>query len=768
MVHLRKRTSKVAYAKTYSFGSDEEQGPSTSKKRGYETDGSESAFSAGSQANEPSEESEPISDDAAGEEESPETDPEPQPASGSDLEVEHGPGKKKAPNTSFGTPQKGTGLQTLLAPQRYVSVSAKQAELIALQHNSRPLHSPQPIYLPSESTARLTRQPHLFQNDATVRVLKQREDTTDWWTDVVGPGPLWKFVDDKAWFKEGTAPTEGTQVPGQPLLDDQECLRPRVYSSVSVDLGGVNIISSQEAAMYLPNSSLSSPDSQVCCYLGPFGNQTSRQFTMFDSVKMSEHFDPGNKSHVFNAGAPIWALDWCPINDSEQERQYLAVGPSSSRNFKMPLGTRVSSQSPACIQIWSLHPSEGASPDTAAEDRGAVRCEMVLCVDCGPALCLKWCPLPSNDPEHEDISSSTRLRKLGILGAVFADGSLQFFGVPNPEDLRKTELYTASGSSVGSLPVFVRMKKPLLRINLEESPIWSFDWANGETVTVGTTGAWVRAPPSDSLGQFVPTEDPTMICSVGYDGEIFMTDTRDQSSTSMGRYRDVINTVTFSSWAGGCIIPESDSVKWFNYSPAVFGRGRHIFSTTGPIWDVSASDFHPFVAVAASDGALRISNMLRVSRKGYSTPKFIYKIYQMEHNKKTGEYRMLERFHATARPFLGTRLTPSSDGPDHLRASQPQPTPKGKGKKQKKVAEPEAESKSSSSSTWPPEAGILCASWNPNGLTKCQLLASATASGLCRIDNLWSLKKEQKVGPGRKGKGKEKKCQGEEMEVDEE
>ncbi|KAG8912565.1 hypothetical protein FRC00_004253, partial [Tulasnella sp. 408] len=175
---------------------------------------------------------------------------------------------------------------------------------------------------------------------------------------------------------------------------------------------------------------------------------------MLDSVNMSEHFDSNNKAHVFNAGAPIWALDWCPTSDPELNRQYLAVGPSSSRNFKMPLGTRVSSQSPACIQLWSLHPSEGSSPDTDAEDGGAADCEMVLCVDCGPALCLRWCPLPSNDPTQEDVPSSTQLRKLGILGGVFADGSLQFFSVPNPEDLRQTDAYKELDESAGALPVF--------------------------------------------------------------------------------------------------------------------------------------------------------------------------------------------------------------------------------------------------------------------------------------------------------------------------
>ncbi len=36
--------------------------------------------------------------------------------------------------------------------------------------------------------------------------------------------------------------------------------------------------------------------------------------------------------------------------------------------------------------------------DEDAPDAGGVRCDMVLCVDSGPAHDLKWCPLPANDP----------------------------------------------------------------------------------------------------------------------------------------------------------------------------------------------------------------------------------------------------------------------------------------------------------------------------------------------------------------------------------
>ena len=32
------------------------------------------------------------------------------------------------------------------------------------------------------------------------------------------------------------------------------------------------------------------------------------------------------------------------------------------------------------------------------EDPGEMRCEMVICIESGPAFELKWCPLPANDP----------------------------------------------------------------------------------------------------------------------------------------------------------------------------------------------------------------------------------------------------------------------------------------------------------------------------------------------------------------------------------
>lgn len=44
-----------------------------------------------------------------------------------------------------------------------------------------------------------------------------------------------------------------------------------------------------------------------------FSNDSS--LTSFENL---ETFFPGSKSHVFNVGAPVWGLDWCPIHPDDR------------------------------------------------------------------------------------------------------------------------------------------------------------------------------------------------------------------------------------------------------------------------------------------------------------------------------------------------------------------------------------------------------------------------------------------------------------------
>ena len=129
-------------------------------------------------------------------------------------------------------------------------------------------------------------------------------------------------------------------------------------------------------------------------------------------------FLPESRAHVFNAGASVWGLDWCPIHPDDRPRKgnvrlvqgtllishveldcsykyYLAVAPLPSRTHTPEIGVKVPRPSRACVQLWSFGPSDDV--EGSDHDRGEMRCEMVMCIDSGPALELKWCPLPSHD-----------------------------------------------------------------------------------------------------------------------------------------------------------------------------------------------------------------------------------------------------------------------------------------------------------------------------------------------------------------------------------
>ena len=175
----------------------------------------------------------------------------------------------------------------------------------------------------------------------------------------------------------------------------------------------------------------------VSCDFGPFGAQTNVKLETLQAQKLcrvshvrpethlalrslTAQFLPESHAHVFNAGASVWGLDWCPIHPDDRPRTYvahtsdkksplttmapdgaykyyLAVAPFPSRTHSPGVGVKVARPSRACVQLWSFGPSACTEGPDDNDDKGEMRCEMVLCVDSGPALELKWCPLPSHD-----------------------------------------------------------------------------------------------------------------------------------------------------------------------------------------------------------------------------------------------------------------------------------------------------------------------------------------------------------------------------------
>ncbi|KAF9462752.1 hypothetical protein BDZ94DRAFT_707255 [Collybia nuda] len=615
-------------------------------------------------------------------------------------------------------------------------------------------HRAVPLYSRMGRVERLASRPSLFKPYDVIMSnnFTQNPKVTDRinraWGYNVGCGPLWELVEDRGWYKEA--------IESIPDMDREEYRRPVVYQNIGVK-SGWEILSQEHAASYLPTDITMTEDGNlkppppVSCLFGPIEEQVQLNFKMFQTHKISDLM-PESLGYVFNAGAPVWGLDWCPVHPSNRParsfKQYLAVAPFPTRSYSPEIGVRVQRPSNACIQIWTLSSAElqenGTESPSGKFDQAQIKCEMVLCIEGGPAHELKWCPLPA----HDIRSDSKRPRKLGLIAGTFEDGSLSIYAVPDPADIIPENHHSLE-------PVCVKLPEPLLRIELEETSCWTFDWANSELIAIGTTNgiiavydigpslksinsadnpmitdlipthyitvhqsairalAWIRAPPCWGSGLPRTDGDPTVLASGGYDGMECMTDIREGHGSVMNRTRDVINAMAFSPFGGGPVtIDHENIVKAYSASPSMLGRGHTLLEPQGPVWSVSASDYHPQLAVGSADGSCMTTNSLRSTRRGGSVPFFVHKIYQMDYSRNSGLFRMLEQFLPQE----------TQDRPAAVRVKTNE-APK---------------SNVVGTGAWPSQVGVHRVTWNStNGLAAASLLASATASGLCRVDELW-------------------------------
>ncbi|KAF8495375.1 hypothetical protein JB92DRAFT_2993071 [Gautieria morchelliformis] len=645
-----------------------------------------------------------------------------------------GKGKRRAAATARTTamPSLHRSAPTTLAPG-LSRPNARQNYALPLP-NINHRHRGIPVYLPVLQTRRLVDKPSMFSNSETVLtrsiadpVIRDRVNKAN--SHNVGRGPVWELMEDLSWFKESPS---------------GDHTKPVVYDTLRVD-NGWELLSPERASPYIPKGvDGSSHSPPLTCLFGPYGNQTKMQLKALQSYQMAQFF-PDSKAHVFYSGAPVWTIDWCPafVGDPPyRNKQYLAVGPFPSYCHSPEVGRKVARPSPASIQIWSLSPtqrtSDHESMDTDLdEDPGSMKCELIICIDCGPAHDLKWCPLPSHDKRSSSGSSlpSSLPGKLGLLGGAFEDGSVSLYTVPDPDDLLFSD----------KSPHHVRLS-PSLRIELEDTMCWSMDWANSEVIAVGCTNgsvaifrvkealehptdqrlcpthyftvhqsairsvSWVRAPPTSTSGVSRPDRDPTVLVSGGYDGAQMVTDIRDLRGNMMNRTRDVINSIVFTNHVGGPLASDHENlIKSFGITPNALGRGHGLLDSSGPAWSIATSDFHPHIAVGSADGTCQTTNVMRSTRSGGAVPFFIHKIFQVDYNRTSDEYRMLENF------------LPH----EH----RDRPTASRDTKKKKEAALPVA------TGAWPPEVSVTRVTWQSgSGLARAPLLASATASGLCRVD----------------------------------
>ena len=91
---------------------------------------------------------------------------------------------------------------------------------------------------------------------------------------------------------------------------------------------------------------------------------------------------------------------------------------------------------------------------------------------------------------------------MGLLGGTFEDGAFAIYVVPDPSDMVShyllnmispilfvvyLTLLTIQASQIHAFILLVKLPHPILRIELEETSCWSFDWANHELIAIGMT-----------------------------------------------------------------------------------------------------------------------------------------------------------------------------------------------------------------------------------------------------------------------------------------
>ncbi|KAI5481920.1 transcription factor TFIIIC complex subunit Tfc6 [Pseudohyphozyma bogoriensis] len=397
--------------------------------------------------------------------------------------------------------------------------------------------------------------------------------------------------------------------------------------------------------------------------------------------------DDDNDSHYptkpgfhANVGGPVSGIAWCPRVDTVPlpETEYLAVTTQSHPQYLAHDPSTLSSPLSSLIQIWSLDSS-----------------------------------VPS------DFSPSTSEIKKGE-GMVFEYG----------------------------IVVNVVNQSPIFRLALNHTTAFSFDWGSHERIVGGFSNgaiavwdigvalkeglstvrptlylaihtavvrsvAFVRTPPPSTAhdGKRDLEAEPQIVAATGYDGSVTLVDLRDPGMVLAPSFdRDAGMVVRYDPSSGKVIGSVNEShVFALSIDPGDFGQKRNLVDCGGKIWHLATSDHHPFTAVVSSDGTCVIVNSGRTLHRRRGVIFFARKLFQIDHNRKTGECRIYDNILPEA------RNEGNSDKPKSAKSKAKTPTAV------------------SWNPAWDPAVGVLKTDWHPS-LTRGCLLATGTAMGLLRVD----------------------------------
>lgn len=137
---------------------------------------------------------------------------------------------------------------------------------------------------------------------------------------------------------------------------------------------------------------------------------------------------PKKRGLLINVAAAVNGLAFAPKRpsaDSEPCTEYLAVGCyQGAEDETREIAVQTAYKN--CIQLWRLRLSSEEPLENTLD----------LCIlhEYGPVLGIEWCPYGTYEETTDD---EKQLPKLGILSAVFGDGSVRVMIIPHPKALRR-------------------------------------------------------------------------------------------------------------------------------------------------------------------------------------------------------------------------------------------------------------------------------------------------------------------------------------------
>ncbi|WVF73182.1 hypothetical protein IAT40_008001 [Kwoniella sp. CBS 6097] len=517
----------------------------------------------------------------------------------------------------------------------------------------------------------------------------------------------------------------------------------------------LQFLDEQEAEMYLPTPTNKNGDSWISCHMGPHQDQVPLKYSLFDSKPLSETSPTvPREGHTYFAGGPIWGLDWCPQPEREAAAfgpiQYLAVSTLPHIETRPAMSEKWPRSSKGSIQIWSLSPSSNGNTDTQGDHpmggevrTGGMQCEMVLCIQGGPAMEIKWMPIGVWD--EYDLGTigkdGVKIPKLGIIAAIQLDGSLSFYAVPHPRCLES--------KSGRNQPLYVRLDEPLLRLEMEDSLCMSFDWVTASRVAVGLSNGHLAvwdvysalrsgsqadllpslytAPASSAIrslavGRVPPVDDqlggdPIYIVMGTYDGSTIVLDLRDPIfPVEVNKARVPSMAVGWLAQMGTPVLCDIDFViQTIKMRKSNQGRSHSLGSHRGQAWSIAGSDYHTMLLSAGADGVLMLADYSTGFHRKRKEPLKMQRMYEVDYNPTTDEYRLFDDILpesqtmeiATARrpPVIAKRAT--HDPASHILKT----------------------------GAWSPHVGIHKVRWNDVcGIGKAGWVVSGGASGLGRVE----------------------------------